>query len=96
MDLKTGEIRTVARLDPGAVVGGIETDEKGNILFSDYNGQIFVVSPEGHKTLLLDSTAPKRYCANFAYVPGKSLLIVPSLTDNRITAFKRNPRNDEK
>ena len=88
IDLKSGEIRTVVKLDPGAVVDGIETDEKGNILVSDYNGKIFLVIPEGRKSLLLDSTAPKRYCANFAYVPEKNMLIVPSLNDNRVIAFK--------
>jgi sugar lactone lactonase YvrE len=89
IDLKSGEIQTVARLDPGAIVDGIETDEHGNILVSDFNGKIFLVTPEGQKTLLLDSTAPKAYCANFAYVAGKNLLIVPSLSDNRVVAYKR-------
>jgi sugar lactone lactonase YvrE len=91
IDLESGETRTIARLDPGAVVDGIETDEKGNVLVSDYNGKIFLASPAGKKSLLLDSTAPKRYCANFAYVPGKRLLVVPTLNDNRITAFQWNP-----
>jgi sugar lactone lactonase YvrE len=90
IDLSSGEIRTLAKLDPGAVVDGIETDEKGNILVSDYNGKIFSVSPEGQKTLLLDLTAPKHYCANFAYIPEKNLLIIPTLVDNRIIAFKRS------
>jgi len=90
IDLSSGEITTVAKLDPGAVVDGIETDEKGNILVSDFNGKVYSVSPEGKKSLLLDSTAPKHYCANFAYIQGKNLLIIPTLSDNRIIAFKRN------
>jgi len=92
IDLSSGEITTVAKLDPGAVVDGIETDEKGNILVSDFNGKVYSVSPEGQKTLLLDSTAPKHYCANFAYIPGKNLLIIPTLSDNRIIAFKRSSK----
>jgi sugar lactone lactonase YvrE len=92
MDLSSGEMRTIAKLDPGAIVDGIETDEKGNILVSDYNGKIFSVSPEGQKSLLLDLTAPKHYCANFAYIPGKNLLIIPTLVDNRIIAFKWSPK----
>ena len=90
IDLKNGKIRTVTRLDPGAIVDGIETDEKGNILVSDFNGKVFSVSPEGKKTLLIDRTAPKHYCANFAFVPGKNLIVIPSLNDNRVTAYKRN------
>jgi len=90
IDLKSGEIRTAAKLDRGSVIDGIESDENGNILVSDFNGKVFMVNPEGRITLLLDSSAPKRYCANFAYVPGKRLLIIPSLVDNRVVAFKRN------
>jgi sugar lactone lactonase YvrE len=89
IDLVSGEVKTLVKLDPGAVVDGIETDEKGNILVSDYRGKIFLVHPDGQKLLLLDSTAPKRYTANFAYIPDKRLLIIPSLNDNRVIAFKR-------
>jgi len=92
IDLSSGEITTIAKLGPGAIVDGIETDKKGNILVSDFNGKIFSVSPEGQKYLLLDSTAPRQYCANFAYIPGKNLLIIPTLSDNRIIAFKRSPK----
>jgi sugar lactone lactonase YvrE len=89
IDLKSGEIRTMIRLDPGAVVDGIETDEEGNILVSDYNGKIYSVSQEGQKMILLDSTAPRHFCANFAYIPEKKLFIVPSLNDNRVIAYRR-------
>jgi sugar lactone lactonase YvrE len=87
IDLTSGEMRTIAKLDPGAIVDGIETDDKGNILVSDYNGKVFLMSQEGQKTLLLDSAAPKRYCANFAYIPEKRLFVIPSLSDNRIVAY---------
>jgi len=87
IDLKNGEIRTIARLDRGANVDGIEADRKGNILVSDFGGKILMVDPKGKTTLLLDSSAPKQYCANFAYIPGKKLLVIPSLVDNRISAF---------
>ncbi|MBN1273864.1 MAG: hypothetical protein JXB26_16495 [Candidatus Aminicenantes bacterium] len=88
IDVESGEMKTLTVLDPGAIVDGIETDEKGHILVSDYRGKIFAVNQQGQKKLLLDRTAPKQYCANFAYLPEKNLLIVPSLSDNRITAYK--------
>lgn len=87
IDTDSGEMKTITVLDPGAVVDGIETDGKGYILVSDYRGKIYSVSEQGQKTLLLDRTAPKQFCANFAYIPEKNLLIVPSLNDNRITAY---------
>jgi sugar lactone lactonase YvrE len=92
IDLKSGEVRAMARLDPGAVVDGIESDGEGNIFVSDYNGKIYLVSQDGQKTLLLDSTAPEHFCANFAYIPEKKLFIVPSLNDNRVIAYKRNTK----
>jgi len=92
IDLSSGEITTIAKLGSGAIVDGIETDEKGNILVSDFNGKVYSVSPEGQKSLLLDSTAPRQYCANFAYISGKNLLIIPTLSDNQVIAFKRSPK----
>lgn len=93
IDLETDEMRTVGRFDKGTLIDGIETDEAGNLLVSDYQGKIFRITPEGQKQLLLDATAPKQYCANFAYIPEKSLLIVPTLTDNRIVAFTLKNRD---
>jgi len=91
IDLKSGEIKTVAKLERGSNVDGIEADEKGNILVSDFFGKILMVSPEGKTTLLLDTSALKRYCANFAYVPSKQMLVIPSLVDNRVSAFSLDP-----
>jgi hypothetical protein len=73
---------------PAAEVGEYLRREITVKLVSDFNGKVFLLSPEGQKSLLLDSTAPKRYCANFAYIPAKKLLIIPSLNDNRVIAFK--------
>jgi sugar lactone lactonase YvrE len=94
IDLKSGEIQTVAKLDRGANIDGIEADEKGNILVSDFNGKILLVKPEGKTTLLLDTSAPKRYCANFAYIPGKRMLVIPSFPDNCIRAFALSPNEE--
>jgi DNA-binding beta-propeller fold protein YncE len=88
IDLITGEIKTVAELDPGAVIDGMESDEEGNLLVSDYNGKVYLIKTSGEKILLMDSTAPSQYCANFAYIPGKNLLVIPTLNDNRIIAYR--------
>lgn len=90
IDPQSGEIRTVSRLDRGAIVDGVESDTEGNLLVSDYNGKIYRVGQTGRTKLLLDSTAPGHFCANFAYVPGKEILVVPSLNDNRVIAYRLN------
>jgi len=88
IDVNTGEMKTIAQLDPGAIIDGMETDEAGNLIVSDYNGKLYLIKTSGEKTLLIDSTAPTQYLANFAYIPGKNLLIIPTLNDNRIIAYK--------
>ena len=88
IDLATGEVKTIATLDPGAVVDGIEIDPRGNLYVSDFRGKVYRIAPDGLKTLLLDVTGPKEYCANFAYVPGRDLLVIPTLVDNRIVAYR--------
>jgi hypothetical protein len=80
-------------LGTGAVMDGIQSDGKGNILISDYNGRIYLISESGQKTLLLNATAPKYFCADFAYIPEKGLFIVPTLADNRLMAFKFKVQN---
>jgi len=88
IDLISEEMKTVAELDPGAVIDGMETDGEGNLLVSDYNGKLYLIRASGEKILLMDSTAPSQYLANFAYIPGKKQLIIPTLNDNKVIAFR--------
>ena len=88
IDLISGDIKTAAELDPGAVIDGMESDEEGNLLVSDYNGKLYLIKANGEKILLMDSTAPTQYIANFAYIPGENQLIIPTLNDNKVIAFR--------
>lgn len=88
VSLTDKSIKTLVSLGPGSIMDGIKADGTGNIFFSDYNGRIFRLTRSGEKTELLNSTIPRQFCADFEYIPGQSLLIVPSLYDNRIRAFK--------
>ena len=88
IDLITEEITTLAELDPGAVIDGMETDEEGNLLVSDYDGKLYLIKSSEEKILLMDSTAPSQYLANFAYIAGKNQIIIPTLNDNKIIAFR--------
>jgi sugar lactone lactonase YvrE len=87
VDLETGEIRLVARLGPG-VIDGISSDAEGNYLVSHWEGRLFRITPEGAVTKILDTTNPARRIADFAFIPGRKLLAVPSFTDNRLTLYR--------
>ena len=57
-------------------------------IHADGNHDYFMISPDGKTTEILNRTAPGRFCADLAYVPEKELLVIPSLYDNRVTAYR--------
>jgi hypothetical protein len=87
IDLKTKQVRTFLTLGPGANMDGLVTDGRDGYLFSDYYGRVYRADAAGRKTLLLDRRGPHHYTADFEYIPEEGLLIVPSLYDNRLTAY---------
>jgi hypothetical protein len=88
VDPENKAISTMACLGEGAVMDGISADGKGNYLISDYNGRLFKITGKGEKQLLLNTTAPSRFCAAFEYIPEKRLLIIPTLFDNQVVAYE--------
>jgi sugar lactone lactonase YvrE len=88
IDLKTKEIETLASFGVGAIMDGLTHDGKGGCLASDYNGRLFRVGPSGEKTELLNTTAPGVSCADFCYVADRELLIIPTLYDNNLIAYR--------
>jgi len=91
VDLATREVSNLVELGPGSVMDGIRSDGGGNFIISDFNGRVFRVTPAGVKTLLLDSTAPQTYCADLEFIPEQGLLIIPTLYDSRLIAFRLDP-----
>jgi hypothetical protein len=52
-------------------------------LFSAYR-----ITRQGGKQLLLDTSSPSRFCADFEYIPSKGLLVIPTFTDNRAEGYR--------
>ncbi len=90
IDPSTKEISTKVCIGQGSVMDGIAAEGNGNYLISDYNGRVFRVNMGGGKTLLLNTTAPGKYCAAFEYIPEKKLLIIPTFLDNSIMTYEVN------
>jgi sugar lactone lactonase YvrE len=90
IDLSDKTISTLAQIEPGSIMDGIKLDGNGNLLFSDYNGRVFRLSKDRTLTELINSKVPQKFCADFEFIKGKSLLVIPSLFDNRIRAYKIN------
>lgn len=88
VDIGTKAIRTVASLEPGSEIDGIRPDGNGGILFSDYNGRLFHLNTKEATEMLLDSRIPQQFCASFEYVISKQMVVIPTLFDNRLIAYR--------
>lgn len=87
VDLKTKEVSTLTNLGQGTI-DGISSDRKGNLLVSHNEGRLFIVSPDGLANKIIDTTAQRMNMADFAYDPGRNIVIFPTFLDNRVKAFR--------
>jgi hypothetical protein len=87
IDLGTKEMETLISFDRG-VIDGIEDDGEGGLLVSLADGRLFAVDSSGTAHKLLDTTPQGISCANFSYVPRTRLLVVPTLSDNRVMMYR--------
>lgn len=86
-DLGTGAQQLLARFEPGANIDGIEPDGNGGYLAGAHNGRLFRVAAGGQKTLLLDTSTPDEKIADFAYLPKRRLLLIPTFDAHSVTAY---------
>jgi sugar lactone lactonase YvrE len=82
------QVTTIACFGDGTVLDGLRSDGNGGYLISDYNGRIIRVTTDGKQNQLIDTTSSGAMAADFEYIPSKQLVIVPGLSDNRLTAYR--------
>ncbi len=84
LDLRTRKVTPVTKATVGNL-DGVELDGKGGFLVTDWiEGAVLHISSKGAVTSVLD--LPKG-SADIAYLPGKKLLIVPQMLENKVTAY---------
>lgn len=83
-DIKTKEIKVL--VDKCGGIDGLEKTEKGNFVYSNWQGRIFVTNGT-ESTKLLD-TVDKKNTADIDYVPGKNLVLVPTFSANSVEAYQ--------
>jgi len=86
-DLRTKEVAPLVNLGPG-IIDGIAPDRDGSLLVSHNEGRLFLVSAGGAATKILDTTARRMNMADFAYEPGRNIVVFPTFTDGRAAAFR--------
>lgn len=90
LNLISGRKRQVSN-DPLGNLDGVEQTWRGNFIASDYTqGKIFVVSAKNKQSYPLISGLDSP--ADIALIPGTDVVVVPSLGQNTITAYRyRSP-----
>lgn len=86
VDLKTQKLTELATgiVNPD----GIEEVGDGSLLVTGLNGLIYFVDKSGKKLLLADTSSDKVQAADIDYVASKRLLLVPTLSSNKVMAYR--------
>jgi hypothetical protein len=87
VDLATKEVRVMARLGQGILVG-MGSDGKGNLLVSHVEGRLFRIAPDGGVTVVLDTSVPGKLLGNFAWIEKQHLLVAPTWSGNGVVAYE--------
>lgn len=87
IDLESGELNKMAQLDTG-IIDGIKHYERDMFLVSHWEGKLFLVSSKGMIRELLDIEKDNINIADFEYIKGLNLVIIPSFNDNRVIAYR--------
>jgi len=90
IDLKTKQATLLAQLYPGAIMDGIQPMKDGRILFSDFNGHLFILEKDGKYREILNTTTIGTNLADFEWIEDKRMLVIPGLYSNRVRAYRLN------
>jgi sugar lactone lactonase YvrE len=91
LDLSTGLVTSLLRLDEG-IIDGLRSDGAGNLIVSLWHGSVFRVTPAGVVTPLLDTDHAVVPAADVEYVASERLLVVPTYFANRVAAYRLSER----
>jgi sugar lactone lactonase YvrE len=69
-------------------IDGIKPLGDGRYIVSDWKGKIQIIQKDRAPVVLSDTSAEKINAADFEYIPGTHLVIVPTFFDNRVVAYR--------
>lgn len=78
------------RLKKNTVIDGLCFDNEGNLLIGDHSGIIYRLDTKTQKELLINTKAKTTTLADFTFIPEKNILIIPTLEENSVIAYKIN------
>jgi len=85
VDVKTKGVKKI--IENAGGVDGLEKDNDGNFVFSNWPGKIWI-NKNGKNIKLHDSTAEEINTADLDFASKLNLVLVPTFFDNRVVAYK--------
>jgi len=89
VNISDKRVTDIAQLGPG-IIDGIQKCGKG-WLVSHFEGNLYFISPTGEVKELLNTRDKKINIADFQYIPGKNLIIIPDLWQNKLICYLYKP-----
>jgi sugar lactone lactonase YvrE len=87
VDLEDKRVEKIACLGAG-VIDGIRVVDDGVYIVSHWEGQTYLVTPDGDVTQIQDTMGDGLNAADFEYIPEKRLLVVPTFLGNKVVAYR--------
>ena len=81
-----GKVLRIISVDGG--IDGLKSDGNGNYIISDWKGKVQLVSSDKEPIVLLDTSGEGVNAADLEYIPSQKILLIPTFSDNRVTAYK--------
>jgi hypothetical protein len=69
-------------------IDGLEGTGDGRFLFSDWQGNIYIVGTDKKIVKLLDLTTEQKNAADIEFIPSMKLLLIPTFGANTVAAYK--------
>ena len=69
-------------------IDGLEGTGDGRLLFSDWQGNVYLVDEEKNISKLLDLTPENKNAADIGFIPSEKKLFVPTFGANTVIAYK--------
>jgi sugar lactone lactonase YvrE len=85
-DISTGKF--TEWLNGTGGIDGLEATGDGRYLFSDWQGNVYLVNKDKSIEKVLDTTPAGINAADIEFIPSKKLLLVPTFGDNRVMAYE--------
>lgn len=85
-DISTGKFSVW--LEGTGGIDGLEAVGDGRYVFSDWQGNVYLVNKDKSIEKILDTTPAGINAADIEFIPAKMLLLVPTFGDNRVIAYE--------